>query len=95
MALRADSSNARYSSGTETGYRPIANHARETTRPYSAGAIVKLLAVEGLEGARGYDRKGIEQEKQQIRKSPNQASLEGGGLALGVDLGCHATSQNE
>ena len=36
MALRADNSNARYRSGTQTGYRPIATHARETTRPCSA-----------------------------------------------------------
>eukprot|EP00964_Phaeocystis_antarctica_P030337 scaffold17122_cov67-Phaeocystis_antarctica.AAC.1 len=36
MALRADSSNARYRSGMPIGYRAIATHARETTRPCSA-----------------------------------------------------------
>ena len=58
-------------------------------------AVIKLLAVEGLEGARGDQRESEEQEVQHIRKSSNERGLEAGGLALGNDLGGHAKRQNE
>ena len=60
-----------------------------------ASAVIKLLAVEGLEGARGDQREGEEQDVQQIWQSPNQRGLGAGGLALREDLGGCAASQNE
>eukprot|EP00964_Phaeocystis_antarctica_P053934 scaffold31688_cov73-Phaeocystis_antarctica.AAC.3 len=63
--------------------------------PQEAGAIIKPLAVEGLEGARGDQREGEEHEVQKIWQSSNEPSLEVGGLALGEDLSDHATSQDK
>eukprot|EP00964_Phaeocystis_antarctica_P003502 scaffold1879_cov71-Phaeocystis_antarctica.AAC.2 len=63
--------------------------------PQEASAVIKLLAVEGLEGAGGDQRKGKKQKVQQIWQSPNEPSLEASGLALGEDLGGHAASQNK
>eukprot|EP00964_Phaeocystis_antarctica_P078106 scaffold48569_cov83-Phaeocystis_antarctica.AAC.1 len=63
--------------------------------PQEASAVIKLLAFEGLEGARGDQWEGIEQDVQQIWQSLNQPGFEAGGLALGVDLGGNAANQNK
>eukprot|EP00964_Phaeocystis_antarctica_P074592 scaffold45883_cov70-Phaeocystis_antarctica.AAC.3 len=68
---------------------------KRVVSPQEAGAVIKPLAVKGLEGARGDQREGEEHEVQNIWQSSNEPSLEVGGLALGEDLSGHATSQNK
>ena len=63
--------------------------------PKEASAVIKLLALEGLEGARGDQWEGIEQDVQQIWQSLNQPGFEAGGLALGEDLRGNAANQNK
>jgi hypothetical protein len=74
--------------------------------PQKASAVIKLLALEGLDCETRDHREGKENKVQQIRQSPNKTGLETfsveplrrcplPGLALGKNLGGRAASQNK
>eukprot|EP00964_Phaeocystis_antarctica_P025894 scaffold14560_cov60-Phaeocystis_antarctica.AAC.5 len=59
MALRADSSNASPCQGDDPAVLGVVAIER-VVNPQEASAVIKLLAVEGLEGARGHQWEGEE-----------------------------------